>query len=259
MPELPDVDGFRRYFARYAAGHHVAAVEVADRDLVRNTDPQGLARRLVGRRFSTPRRHGKWLIAPTGGPELLLHFGMTGLLVYSARDLEPHRHDRVTLVLAEGRLRYRNMRRLGGIWVAGSPAEREAATGPLGPDALEIEANEFVQLLERRRGGIKSALMDQRLVAGLGNLLSDEILWRARIHPRRPVARLRRDRLERIHDAMRQVLRAANRHRRVPPIAGWLTGARNAQDPRCPRCGSRLRRATVAGRTAAWCPRCQRR
>jgi formamidopyrimidine-DNA glycosylase len=258
MPELPDVEGFRRYFARYAAGRQVTAVEVADRDLVRNTTPQGLARRLVGRRFSKPGRHGKWLIAPNGGPELLLHFGMSGLLAYSARDTDRHRHDRATFLLGEGRLRYRNMRRLGGIWVARSPAERQEATGPLGPDALEIEADEFAHLLERRRGGIKSALMDQRLIAGLGNLLSDEILWRARIHPRRPVARLRRDRFERLHGAMRNVLRVANRHRRVPPIAGWLTGARDAPEPRCPRCGAHLRRATVAGRTAVWCPRCQR-
>jgi formamidopyrimidine-DNA glycosylase len=259
MPELPDVEGFRRYFARYAAGRRIASVQVADHELVRNTTPQGLGRRLTGRRFSKPARHGKWLIAPTGGAELLLHFGMTGLLVYSAFDVEPHRHDRVTFVLAEGRLRYRNMRRLGGIWLVESTAEREAATGPLGPDALDIDANEFARLLERRRGGIKSALMDQRLIAGLGNLLSDEILWRARIHPRHPVARLRRDRLERLHGAMRRVLRDANRHRRVPPIPGWLTGARDSPEPRCPRCGTRLRRATVAGRTAVWCPRCQRR
>jgi formamidopyrimidine-DNA glycosylase len=129
----------------------------------------------------------------------------------------------------------------------------------VGTDALDVSEDELAALLGRRRGQIKSALMDQRLIAGLGNLLSDELLWRARIHPRRAAARLSRQRVSELHRCMVDVLRDSNRRARVPPERGWLTGARDRRDARCPRCQARLRRSTIAGRTAVWCPRCQRR
>jgi formamidopyrimidine-DNA glycosylase len=258
VPELPDVEGFRRYFARHAAGHRVKAVRVRDRPLVRNTSPQGLGRALTGHRFSKPLRHGKWLIAPVDAAELLVHFGMTGLLVWSAHTRELHPHDRVVFDFDGGTLCYRNMRRFGGVWLAGAATDRSEVTGPLGPDALDVSDRQLAELLGRRRGQIKPALMDQRLIAGLGNLLSDELLWRARIHPRRPARRLSPARVRELHRCMVEVLRDANRHARVPPIRGWLTGARDHPDARCPRCRARLRRARIGGRTAVWCPRCQR-
>jgi formamidopyrimidine-DNA glycosylase len=259
MPELSDVEGFRRYFARFAAGRRVRSVAVADPLLLRNATPQGLGRAIRGRRFGAPERHGKWLIAPAGRAEVLFHFGMTGLLVWSRDERELHCHDRVVFRLEGGELRYRNMRRFGGVWLARSQHQREAITGSLGPDALELQAGEFAELLARRRGAIKPALMDQRLIAGLGNLLSDEILWRGRVHPRSPVSDLGAGRVSRLHAVMASVLRESNRHARVPPKRGWLTRARNERDARCPRCDAKLRRQTVGGRTAVWCPRCQRR
>jgi formamidopyrimidine-DNA glycosylase len=258
MPELSDVEGFRRYFARFAAGRRVESVAVADPMLARNTSPQGLGRALAGRRFAAPDRHGKWLIAPADGKQVLMHFGMTGLLVWGGSEAEPHPHDRIVFRLDGGELRYRNQRRFGGIWLARASRERDAITGRLGPDALKIDRDQFREILARRRGALKPALMDQKLIAGLGNLLSDEILWRARINPRTPVASLPTRRISRLHDAMRKVLRDSNRRGRVPPERGWLTGARNDRDGRCPRCGAKLARATIAGRTAVWCPRCQR-
>jgi formamidopyrimidine-DNA glycosylase len=259
LPELSDVEGFRRYLARYAAGRRVRSVEVADPMLLRNTSPQGLGRMVGGKRFREPHRHGKWLIAPVDGVEVLFHFGMTGLLAWSGDGAETHPHDRIVFRLDGGELRYRNMRRFGGVWVARSDRERDAVTGRLGPDALELDPYAFAELLSRRRGAIKPALMDQKLIAGLGNLLSDEVLWRAGINPRTPVQRIRSRRVSRLQATMSEVLREANRHGRVPPERGWLTGARNDRHGGCPRCGTRLRRETIGGRTAVWCPRCQRR
>lgn len=131
-------------------------------------------------------------------------------------------------------------------------------TGPLGPDAAAVDVQTFNGLFGSRRGGVKAALMDQRPLAGIGNLMSDEILSRARIHPRRPVSELGRHRLRRTFDALRGVVAESRRYGRVPHGEGWLTRVRDDRDARCPRCGSRLRRATVAGRTACWCGRCQR-
>jgi formamidopyrimidine-DNA glycosylase len=259
MPELPDVEGFRRYLARHAEGQRIVGVHVPDHVLVRNRSPQALGQALRGTRFASPIRHGKWLIAPVqDGIDLLLHFGMTGLLTWSNDGSHRHPHDRVIFVCERGELRYNNMRRFGGVWLARDADERDQVTGPLGPDAAAITHEDFERLLAGRRGGAKAALMDQRLVAGVGNLLSDEILWRARIDPRMPVAKLTASRRRRLYDALHAAVIESIRYGRVPHGPRWLTRVRDDPGARCPRCGTRLRRATVAGRTACWCPRCQR-
>ena len=257
MPELPDVEGFRRYLARYAAGQRVGRVEVRDAVLVRNASPRALGRALAGAQLGDPRRHGKWVIAPADGVALAMHFGMTGLLHWTAGDAPAHPHDRVVLHCESGRLAYRNMRKFGGVWLAREP-DASDVTGPLGPDALDVDATLFEELLARRRAGIKAALMDQTLIAGLGNLLVDEILWRARVRPRTRIERLSGPRRRRIHDEMEATLRESVPTARVPSKPGWLTTVRDEREPRCPRCGRGLRRETVAGRTTVWCPRCQR-
>jgi formamidopyrimidine-DNA glycosylase len=116
----------------------------------------------------------------------------------------------------------------------------------------------FDELLDGRRGSVKAALMDQRLLAGVGNLLSDEILWRARIHPSAAVRSLGARRRARLHDALRTAVAESSRYGRVPHGERWLTRVRDDPAATCPRCGTRLRRGTIAGRTACWCPRCQR-
>jgi formamidopyrimidine-DNA glycosylase len=258
MPELPDVEGFRRYLAAHAQGREIHQVDVPDRTIVRNRSAQALGRALAGGTFAQPDRHGKWLIAPVGGVELLLHFGMTGELRWSEDASDRHRHDRVIFVCDRGELRYNNMRRFGGVWLARSSQERDRVTGPLGPDATGVDLALFRQLLTPRRGQIKAALMDQRLLAGVGNLLSDEILWRARVHPATPVPSLSHGAVDRLHAAMRDAVAEAIRYGRVPHGERWLTRVRDNREARCPRCGVRLQRATIAGRTACWCPREQR-
>jgi formamidopyrimidine-DNA glycosylase len=278
VPELPDVEGFRRYLARHAQGERIVRVEAPDRMLVRNRTPRSLNDTLRGNRFAEPRRHGKWLFAPVGSVELVIHFGMTGLLRWAGpgdrdrgeRDRggqrergghrdggDRHPHDRVIFVCEHGELRYNNMRRFGGVWLARDQRERDRVTGRLGPDAASLTEQQLEQLLASRRGGIKAALMDQRLIAGIGNLLSDEILWRARLRPGTEVPRLSRQRRRVLFAALRAAVGESIRYGRVPHGRRWLTRVRDDRDPRCPRCGTRLRRSTVAGRTACWCARCQ--
>jgi formamidopyrimidine-DNA glycosylase len=259
MPELPDVEGFRRYLSRYGTGRPIRSVDVRDGDLLRNHPPQSFRRALEGRTLTRPRRHGKWLLATAGDAEVLMHFGMTGLLKWSAGDEDPHPHDRIVLEFANGRLAYRNMRKFGGVWLARSDPERERATGRLGPDADGLERDEFRDLVGRRRGRVKAVLMKQDVLAGVGNLLADEALWRARIHPGCPANRLSERRLGALHRELQDVVRRSNRRGRIPPDPGWLTGARDDRKSKCPRCGTGLRWTTIGGRTACWCPRCQRR
>jgi len=265
VPELPDVEGFKRYLARHASGRRIERVDVRAADIVRNTSASGLARAVSGRRLARPRRHGKWMIVPLDatsderGPALLFHFGMTGGLRWAASRREaPHPHDRVIFHLRGGELRYRNMRKLGGIWLARSGQSLDEITGPLGPDAQSLSRGDLEHLLGRRRGGLKATLMNQRAIAGIGNELSDEILWQARLNPRRRVSTLRGRDLDRLHRTMHDVIATSNRHGLIPRKRGWISSQRGVRDPRCPRCRRGLRRETVAGRTAYWCPRCQR-
>lgn len=259
MPELPDVEGFRRYWSRYMTGERICRVEVPAPAIVRNRSAQALGRSLAGRRFERPDRHGKWMIAATDGPTMLLHFGMTGGLHWSGRDGETrHRHDRLIFVVPSGEMRYRNMRMLGGAWLARNERELDSIVGSLGPDVADLGADELDALLDGRRGGVKATLMNQRIVAGIGNELSDEILWRARIHPARRVSALGPAKRTELAQATVDVLAESNRHGRIPREPGWLEEQRGRRDARCPRCGRPFRRSRIAGRTSYWCPRCQR-
>jgi formamidopyrimidine-DNA glycosylase len=256
MPELPDVEGYRRVLER-GVGRVVERVTVIDDGVLRNTSAAGLGRALHGRRLSHPGRHGKWLLVRTDGPIVLMHFGMTGELLWSPDDGDRDPHDRVVLVTDRGELRYRDQRKLQGIWLAHDDDEIESITGHQGPDALGISRDALEAALAGKRGGLKSTLMDQAVIAGLGNLLTDEILWRARLHPARPAGELAADELGRLHRATGSVLRASVRVGRVPPRRSWLTGVRDRDRPVCPRCNTSLRQSRVGGRRSWWCPRCQ--
>ncbi|PXY19503.1 Fpg/Nei family DNA glycosylase [Prauserella muralis] len=259
MPELPDVEGFRRVFAEHAAGARVRDVDVLDAQVLRGVAPARLRSVVRGRRFGEPARHGKWLIAPVAGDgeALLLHFGMTGSLVWDGEDRPRHRHDRVVFTFAEGELRYRDMRKLTGLRLARDETESRAALGDLGPDALSVSRDELGRLLGGLRRRTKSALTDQSVLAGLGNLLADEILWRAKLSPHRAAAGLSRGDLGRLHARMGTVLRQSVEAGRVPPRPSWLTGRRDEPSASCPRCGTTLCRGRVDGRSTVWCPRCQ--
>lgn len=262
MPELPDVEGFRRTLDT-AAGRRIARVEVADAGVLRGITARAFGRRLRGRRLGHPYRHGKWLVAPAGSGQdsgalvVMLHFGMTGGLLTCPPGQERHPHDRVVFVLEDGgELRYRDQRKLQGIRLV-DPGTAERTLAGLGPDAMSVGEEEFEDVLARRRGRVKAVLIDQSAVAGLGNLLADEILWRARVNPTRPARDVTVPEGHRMHVEMRRVLRSATRAGRVPDRPGWLTGHRDRPEPDCPRCGTKLRDGRVAGRHTVWCPHCQ--
>lgn len=258
MPELADVEGFRRVFNDHVRGA-VRTVRVRDAQVVRGTSPRTLAKALKGARFDPAQRHGKWLIAPVRGADdaVLLHFGMTGSLEWSAANEQEHRHDRVVFAFDDGELRYRDMRKLEGLHLTRSEADRERVLGDLGIDATAMSREQLCDLLAHRDRQVKAVLMDQSEIAGLGTLLADEILWRARIHPRTRASALSARDCGQLHARMRTVLRQAIDAGRVPPRRSWLTGHRDDDPGTCPRCGSSLAHGRVASRSTTWCPQCQ--
>ncbi|HEX4790083.1 MAG TPA: DNA-formamidopyrimidine glycosylase family protein [Actinospica sp.] len=274
MPELPDVEGFRKILETCAKGRVIERVDVRDTGVLHGISAKGLRDALEGRRFEEPERHGKWLLARTDEqPTLMLHFGMTGRLVCAgsgnqASDDQPQddpvqddpvqAHDRVLFTLAGGRrLRYRDQRKLRGLWLAEDESEVDRLLEGQGPDALAVSREEFDSALAGRRGQIKTALTDQSVVAGLGNLLADEILWRARLRPDSRARDLSQADRRDLYTHMRHTLHAAVSAGCVPRRGSWLTGHRDERVPTCPRCGTHLRRSRVGGRGTVWCPHCQ--
>lgn len=259
MPELPEVESYRRVLARHAEGKTVAGVSVRDAGVLAGVTPRSLVTALRGRTVRAATRHGKIVFADLGpGVCLVLRFGMTGdLLPLEGRDLP--RFARVVFRFAEGGgLAFTDARKFGSVGLAVSP-EAYLSAGRVGPDALATAPAAFAAKAATRRTSIKAALLDQALLAGVGNLYADEALFQSSVHPATPVSRLGIPRLRRLHTVVRRVLARAVAIEadwsRLP--AGWLLPVRD-QGP-CPHCGGQLRRMRIGGRTAVFCPRRQRR
>lgn len=257
MPELPDVESFRRTASDVAVGATVTAVTDVDPRVLRGTTPQGLGQALKGAHIDTAERHGKWLWLRTDRrSDVLLHFGMTGGLHQHDGHEQACEHDRVALVLDDDtRLALHMQRLLGGLWLVRSEADAHRITGALGPDALDLDGHDLQDLLGASRATLKSALMDQERLAGLGNELADEVCWQVHLHPETRCTELTGRHWEGVAEALGRVLDVGLDMGQVPRAEGFLNDAREDDDPHCPRCGARLRNDTVAGRTTWWCPK----
>ncbi len=249
MPELPEAERARAAIERHGLGRPVADVEDGDTFVCRPHAPGEIAEALRGRRLAAAHRRGKAIWVETdAGPALGLHLGMAGSIVVDGAP-SPRSWDRFALSFQDGgRLALRDKRRL-------SRAVLEPDLSALGPDAGEIGRAEFRRRLGAGAAPIKARLLDQSAVAGVGNLLADETLWRAGISPLRPAVDLHAEEL----DALRRALLTAigNAIRKGGVHTGTLIGERRGGG-RCPTCGAALRRAAVGGRTTYWCPRHQR-
>jgi formamidopyrimidine-DNA glycosylase len=243
MPELPEAERAREAIER-ALGREIVAVDDADTYVTRPHAPGDFAA-LVGHRLVSAHRRGKFLWAESDGPTLGLHLGMAGRI---AVDEPAERWDRFALEFADGgRLALKDKRRLGR-------ALLEPDFSHVGPDAAEVGRDEFRKRIARSGAPIKARLMDQSAISGIGNLLADELLWRARMSPWRPASSLSVEEL----DSLRRVIRATVRD--AVKNGGVHTGKfmpSRVRGGTCPRDGGDLKLDTVGGRTTLWCPVCQ--
>ena len=256
VPELPDVEHFRRLVAEHAVGRVIVDIEVRSPTVVRSVGRTTLRTQLRGCRVAAAERHGKWLVVTTDGPQLLVHFGMTGSLRWVTGD-DRRRTDRVGIVVEDGCLVVDDRRNLATVALVADDGDRTAVTGPLGPDAWSITARELDDRLVGSRRGLKATLMDQAVVAGLGNTSTDEVLWRSRLDPAMRAGELDERERRALQRALRRVLSLAVAAGRIPRTRSWLTGQRAAADPVCPRCHGHLAWRRLGGRSSLWCPVCQ--
>lgn len=263
MPELPEVEAYRRLAEERAIDRAIVAVDAPDPWYLKGgLVSSAVADALVGRRITAVRRLGKLLLLDTDagrGPVVGMRFGMTGRLIVDDHDavgelLYASRADRpawdrfIVRFDDDGALRMQDPRRLGGVSL--DPDE-----GRLGTDAATVTASGLRLALGTSRAPLKARLLDQARLAGVGNLIADEVLWRAGLDPRRPAGALSDAETRRLHRHLRAAVRE------LTARGGSHTGdlrVHRAPGGRCPRDGAELRRDTVGGRTTWWCPEHQR-
>jgi formamidopyrimidine-DNA glycosylase len=259
MPELPEVETIRRSLAPHVEGRRIRALELRSRLVAR---PE-VAERVAGCRILRLDRMGKYLLFELDHGVLTVHLRMTGKLLH---DGTPGPHTRAILKLDRGCVLFDDTRQFGRLdWAATLPANVRR----LGPEPFALTAAEFAARLRARRGAVKPLLLDQRFVAGIGNIYADESLHRARIHPLQPAATISAARARRLHTAIVEVLNEAiaaggssiSDYVNATGEAGTFQVAHRvygrAGEP-CLKCGAAVRRIVVGQRGTHFCPRCQR-
>ncbi len=263
MPELPEVESARTVIERTALRRVITDVDDSDTYECRPHPPGEIRAALLGRQLTAVHRRGKsmWCDTSAGGPELGIHLGMSGKIVIAdgrgnevdggdywerGRASGDYRYTRFSLTFADGGfLMLIDPRRLGRVRL-------DPPVGELGPDARDISPARFRAAFARGTAPVKARLLDQEAIAGIGNLLADQVLWQAKIGPAHPVGELSRADVDRLGRAVRRSVSAAVTDGGVhtlPMIAF------RKQDAACPRCGALMTHGTVAGRTTWWCPR----
>jgi formamidopyrimidine-DNA glycosylase len=270
VPELPEVETARSLFADQALHRRIVDVDDSDSYVTRPHFPGGLRSALTGRSLTAAHRRGKtiWLetspagdAAAPGGPELGIHLGMSGRVVVTGPDGtvaergDPHRYDtrprkaewsRFTLTFADGgSLVLFDPRRLGRVRL-------NPDIGALGPDATLVTPAQFRALIMKGRIAVKARLLDQSKIAGVGNLLADEILWQARVSPMARVDSLSAAQVNRLYRALKSVLESAIA--KGGAHTGEMIAARHPGGI-CPRDGAPMAHGTVGGRSTWWCSR----
>ena len=271
MPELPEVETVARGLRASLVGRTVVGADVRWTRSVVPPDPVAFAQRLNGRAISDVGRRGKWVVITLSGDDtLLVHLRMSGRLVLESGACLDDRHLRVLLLLDDGRrLHFSDQRKFGRMVLTADP---QGVLGDLGPEPLadEFTAERLGEMLARRRGRIKPLLLNQRFLAGLGNIYADEALWRAGVHPLRHADTLAPAEVRQLHQAIQTVLRAAivsggttlpdRTYQRADGRSGEFAdrlAVYGREGKPCLRCGASVERIRVGQRGTHFCARCQ--
>ena len=259
MPELPEVEAVRSYAERACSGRVVLSIDVMDDGVLEECSEKELDSFCRNRSILSVRRHGKQMfIELDQGGFVTVHLGMTGDLIFKARKERPDKHDRILFNFKDGsQLAYRDMRKFGAVGRTAG-IDHFLKRKKLGPDALKVGKQEFTSRIGGHDRAVKTILLDQRVIAGIGNLYADEVLFQSRIHPLRLASGLSVKETGTILRNVRKVLwaavRVASDFDRLPK--GFMLPVRGL-DNACPRGNGEFKSLKVNGRTTYYCPACQ--
>ena len=263
MPELPDVENFRRYFNRTSLHKQIEKVDVGAKRMLKGVSLRTLQMNLLNEKFDKTSRHAKYLFAHTNNDKIMvLHFGMTGSLHYYKDDKDKPEHTRMLIYFKNGyHLAFDCPRKFGNIFLI-EDKQKFIEKKKLGPDPAADKFNllKFREILDGKRGTIKSTLMDQKTISGLGNIYSDEILFNAGIHPASKTEKLNNDQIAKIYHMMDKVLNKVidiNADIQKMPRTYLLPNRKPGED--CPRCSGKIRKKTIGGRSAYFCDKHQKK
>lgn len=259
MPELPDVESYRQYLDATALHKAIHSTEVLDERILDHISRKKLQQTLENNRFIATLRHGKHLFSHLdSGPFLVLHFGMTGYLRYFKERTNMPDHTRLLITFdTQYHLAFVCMRLLGHVGISDS-IKNVVSRNDLGPDAESITAETLYRAAENSRAAIKSLLMNQSVIAGIGNVYSDEILFQAGIHPAVKAGSLDRGSIDRIVGCMETVVETAvQNNAEIDSYPEYFLLPHRGKDGECPRCGGQLKQKKISGRTAWFCQTCQ--
>jgi formamidopyrimidine-DNA glycosylase len=262
VPELPDVEEFKQYMDATSLHKNIKDAKVSDKQVLEDISPKKLERELKNNRFEFTHRYGKYLFAGlSDGKFLVMHFGMTGFLKYFKNQDKKPEHTRLLVTFTNGyHLAYDNQRKLGKLNLI-DDIDRYVKEQGLGPDVMgfDFDFDKFKKAFKGRKAKLKSFLMNQNVMAGIGNIYSDEILFQAGIHPETKANTLSEKQLIELFREMKDVMKKSIEMGPVPHKLpqNFIIPHRNKND-RCPVCGRELKRIKVGGRTSYYCPHCQK-
>jgi formamidopyrimidine-DNA glycosylase len=281
MPELPEVETIARGLHKRVAGDTIQSIWLGEKPEPLKSSPRDIARVLEHSKIVQVRRVGKHIVFDLKQPskgrdrrerigQWVVHLGMTGKMQVTSPDAEVAKHTHAIARLASGReVRFVDPRRFGRLAVVGAQPSASVSFQAPGDEPLESQAERFIELFRGRKTPIKSALLNQKLLSGVGNIYADEALFRAGIRPRRRAASLTRDRLRKLHAAVQEVLREAielggssvSDYVNADGEEGFFQLQHRVygrEGEPCLVCGTPIKRGVIAGRSSHYCSHCQK-
>lgn len=257
MPELPEIALYKNYFDETSLGKNISKIDFFHTGALQASQ-EDFEKVLKNASFERSERLGKYLLVKTSnGPWIIFHFGMTGKFEYFQNQDLP-KYTRILFTFEDGyQLAYRCRRKLGKLFLA-ETAEEFRKEHELGDDALDLSEAEFLKVLEGKTGSIKGVLTDQHVLAGIGNVYSDEMLYQCEIHPKSKTNRISLDQKKELYSKMKDVLKLAieiGGERAEFPEDYLISHRKEGED--CPKCKGKVKKISVSGRSTYFCPSCQ--
>ncbi|MFO7965880.1 MAG: DNA-formamidopyrimidine glycosylase family protein [Desulfobacterales bacterium] len=260
MPELPDVEIFRRIIDDTSLNRTIERCRVLDAGILESVSKTKIQSELKGNAFEETARYGKYALARLKkGEWMTLHFGMTGFVTFVQAEDGMPKHVRLLIDFdGENHLAYDCTRKLGKIgWT--KDIDTFVKKKKLGVDALDVTYDAFQKMLAENRSGVKSFLMKQNTLCGIGNVYSDEVCFQARIHPQKETNGLDKKESRKLYESMKSVLETAIERRADPEkMPEKFLISHRKEDADCPGCNGKVHRIKISGRSAYYCPACQK-